>query len=440
VTPIRAMRALLFFIVLLAFGEARHTSTPLSCTNNVDYSEKSVETRNLVKTSLSSSSICANHFLVHDPTTKLFSRESLAFVTPWNNYGYDVAKQFSAKFDYISPVWYQIKLTMDQQFELTGKQDVDEKWLRALREPQPPSFLPETVKTDKTAIRPPKIMPRFLFDGWNLDKFFYMARKAAYRQEVIKLILDECMEQNYYGAVVDFGGVAFSPVQETIEMEANMASMVAVTFIEELTNALHDKAFYVFVALAPDRGYTTFLPPTYISRLAPAVDGWILMTYDYSSAYNPGPNAPYPWVESNVRHLLALSTSTSPREAKSASFAENGVGRSWASTGTPRVFMGLNFFGYSFVVPRGGGSITRNDFLRVIEQSKPSFSWDGQAREHVGKYSISNQEHSLYFPSLMSLSERLALIDALIEDYEGAHGGIAIWEIGQGLDYWTDLL
>jgi len=34
---------------------------------------------------------------------------SLVYVTPWNNHGYDVAKIWGSKFTYVSPVWFSLK-------------------------------------------------------------------------------------------------------------------------------------------------------------------------------------------------------------------------------------------------------------------------------------------------------------------------------------------
>ena len=35
--------------------------------------------------------------------------QSPAFFSQWNSHGYDVAKIFSPKFTYVSPVWLQVK-------------------------------------------------------------------------------------------------------------------------------------------------------------------------------------------------------------------------------------------------------------------------------------------------------------------------------------------
>lgn len=65
---------------------------------------------------------------------KKFAGETLAFITPWNNKGYDVAKAHAGKFDYISPVWYQLRRDEEtQQIILTGGHDADRGWLGDVR-------------------------------------------------------------------------------------------------------------------------------------------------------------------------------------------------------------------------------------------------------------------------------------------------------------------
>ncbi|KAG5607048.1 hypothetical protein H5410_028540, partial [Solanum commersonii] len=38
-----------------------------------------------------------------------FGNPVLAYITPWNSKGYDVAKKFSSKITHLSPVWYELK-------------------------------------------------------------------------------------------------------------------------------------------------------------------------------------------------------------------------------------------------------------------------------------------------------------------------------------------
>jgi chitinase domain-containing protein 1 len=67
---------------------------------------KSVGERGLVNTEPQSySEITKNHkkYSRNHVDKKMFKGDLLGFVTPWNSHGYDVAKTFGAKFNYISP-------------------------------------------------------------------------------------------------------------------------------------------------------------------------------------------------------------------------------------------------------------------------------------------------------------------------------------------------
>jgi chitinase domain-containing protein 1 len=44
----------------------------------------------------------------------------------------------------------------------------------------------------------------------------------------------------------------------------------------------------------------------HFDRLSKRVDGFSLMTYDYTAGGAPGPNAPLPWMEKNLKELLAV--------------------------------------------------------------------------------------------------------------------------------------
>ena len=44
-----------------------------------------------------------------EPDHKHFSQTTLAYITPWNSLGFETVLKYSAKFDIISPCWFDIK-------------------------------------------------------------------------------------------------------------------------------------------------------------------------------------------------------------------------------------------------------------------------------------------------------------------------------------------
>ena len=71
-----------------------------------------------------------------------------------------------------------------------------------------------------------------------------------------------------------------------------------------------------------------------LKSLGDAVDGFSLMTYDFSSPHNPGPNAPLKWIRSILNLLLGNS-------------------RNGYSSLAPKIFLGINFYGNDFILSEG---------------------------------------------------------------------------------------
>ena len=50
---------------------------------------------------------------------------TLAYVTPWNSFGYDQAKDLNNKIDIVSPVW----LNFETPTDYNGDHDIDRDWM-----------------------------------------------------------------------------------------------------------------------------------------------------------------------------------------------------------------------------------------------------------------------------------------------------------------------
>ena len=147
-------------------------------------------------------------------------------------------------------------------------------------------------------------------------------------------------------------------------------------------------------------------------NLVSSVDFFSLMTYDYSSLSNPGPNSPYNWIKNCIE---ILDKESFHRE---------------------KILLGLNFYGYDYTT-EGGGPILGHDFvkkLKNVSKKQTKLKWDSTSKEHFIELKYDNSRHTIFYPSLMSIQSRLLLSKEL------NLGGVAIWEIGQGLDYFYDLL
>ena len=93
----------------------------------------------------------------------------------------------------------------------------------------------------------------------------------------------------------------------------------------------------------------------------------------------------------------------------------------------------MNFYGYLYQ-NTGTKALLGNDYIKLLKSRKTEIEWQEKYGEHLCKQQAPNGATSIIsYPTLLSIQKRLELAEKL-----GV--GIAVWDIGQGLDYFYDLL
>lgn len=344
----------------------------------------SVYSKDLVTSKISNKKEILEHFQAYYEKTDFnnFERTVLGYVTPWNNHGYDVAKIFGgSKINLVSPVWLQLH---PGDYKVHGLHDKDNKWMAKVKKANA------------------KLLPRLLFDKWTGNDYMKLFAQDSHEIEKVKKVLvDLCNEHNFDGLVLEvwsqLGGQARPQLRKVIS---------------EIASALK-KAGKLIILVIPPPLYHNDVKGMFdaddLDRLADTVDFFSLMTYDYSNPQRPGPNSPIHWIKKCVVHL-------DPNEYYRA-----------------QILLGLNFYGYDYT-SEGGQPVVGHEFVKILQEgSSLKFKWDSEAEEHFIEAKYNGRKHTVFFPSLNSIQNRIQLAKEL-------GTGLSIWELGQGLDYFYDLL
>ena len=348
-----------------------------------------------------------NNLTAHLEKQRNFGNKiTMTFVTPWNKKGYKWTELYAHKFTHISPVWFDIQPLPGSSitsFMITGGDNVDTKWIKEVRSNNPRI----------------QIVPRYTLtnEHWKpeyIDKFL---RSKSMQKEFGKVLIQSIKNKDaeYNGCVLEM--TPFFNFFAHVERQVNDKQIPKkqllktrrkwIKWIESMSKRLRKSKRYIYLVLSP---YHVKL--VNFNILCKYVKGTIIMTYDYSvNQGKQGAIAPLNWMQGIVESV------NSKLSAK----------YEW------KVLLGLNFYGYKYT-NSGTDVMIGDELIELLKKYGDDYEWkwDADVFEH---YLANKKDDSIktYYPTLKSVATR-------IEFASMYKIGISIWELGQGMEYFTDLL
>eukprot|EP01080_Neovahlkampfia_damariscottae_P000429 gene430-6842_t len=358
-----------------------------------------VQDLNLVTEDVLYTTIVKNHEGFFKKThLKHFKNEVLGYITPWNrkgiekqnnlflrNLGYEFAERFASKFNYLSPVWFNIKCVgsgASVNYVIEGDHEVNKEWIQSVRNSyKSTSFI--------------KILPRFSFSEFNQNAYqqFFQPTSQIHPMKLAKLISQTCKRYGFDGLVFEWGYLPMKLIFQNAEV-----------FLKTLSEELKSQDMSLILVIpAPRDSNEPLFRLSDLKHFSQYVTKFSLMTYDYSQN-QMGPNSPLEWIKTCVKYFDNSS----------------------------KLLIGLNFYGYDYSNIKVD-TILGRDVVPIMKDKKVELTWDALNKEHHFQYTDSkNTVHTIYYPTLKSIEERLKFA-------EENNLGVAIWELGQGLDFFFDL-
>mmetsp|Transcript_14534 Transcript_14534/g.35434 ORF Transcript_14534/g.35434 Transcript_14534/m.35434 type:complete len:458 (+) Transcript_14534:185-1558(+) len=387
----------------------------------------SLNSRGLITEEVSYEQIIENHNTYynaqHNGDGSEDYKRAIGFLTPWNIHGYTLSERHKSKFGVFSPAWYELRIRIRKDGKLSmllrGEDLIHQSWTR------------NVTGSSSMSSNHVRILPRVLFDviGEKPEMIWRtIIKKQRVQEAIVAKLVKACTTNSFDGLVVDLSNAWHALPAHNQKHGGKDGQHIRPKlhrFIQSISLAMKNSKLSVMLAVPPRRKKVlqrfSFRHEDAVA-IGPFVERIIVMTLTFSGD-ELGPEAPLPWQRSAIEHLL-LPSSSSPTAS---------------SLRSPSIFaMAIAFEGHR---TRGNhkAEIGAKQFVDLLTQHKPKIKWDARSKEHVAVFKDKLEDDKkkflniINYPTLYSLSLRISLANEL-----GV--GIAIWDLGQGMNYFFDLL
>lgn len=320
--------------------------------------------------------------------------EVLGFVKPWNRDGEKVAVDAVERgvIDVVSPV----TISIHPNFTTNGGDQFDDDFYSSLRNGSHPS----------------KIYPRVYFEGQWYAKAFYDLVVEENVGLVVENIANAAKNVGADGVVLEF----FPQLLDSGFLRFKSFAEQTLASTIQIGADLKAKGLDVVLVLPPldaEAAEKNLVPLSHLHAMAEVYDRFVVKTYGlHAPGGDAGPVAPLPWCEKIAKFLV--------HDAK--------LGK--------KLLLGINFYGLEFPqIGKGGRHLIRQEYIKILLHEEPDITWiDEYGEDAFGYEGMHIQQRVVFYPTSRSIRARLDMAR------EVGCGGVAIWELGQGLYHFTSLL
>lgn len=315
---------------------------------------------------------------------KHFPFDTLAYITPWNNLGYSYALKYPSKFTYVSPVWHELSLYNslgETGFSITGEENIE--------------FLSSAQGLFQ-------IVPRVIITKTHPRNYIKFLTDDILLNEITNALVNFVKTHKYQGLVLEFWLQGLSIIRN-FENYSELRSL-QLRMLNKIGKVFKKLNLICIITLPPMRSKE--ITSQEFLEIIENFDKVNIMTYDFSPA-KAGPNAPLQWISETFTELL---------QGNEVDYG--------------KLMLGIPFYGYDYSNGQGKAIIGK-EFIEIIEGQARDV-WDEQGKEHKFLYNDHGKECVMYYPTIDMLAERLKFAEK--------YGmGVAIWELGQGLEHFFNI-